>query len=112
MRRRRALNRGRLRVKDFRGEIFTLNVLCDRGLGGFGEGVKAKNEKSLCAHNARARGFLPSPCGERKNAMKSLKMDEKDEKTVGFGRKGVVFCGLVGRFWGGAEGELIKSVGM
>lgn len=44
--------------------------------------------------------------------MKSLKMDEKDEKTVGFGRKGVVFCGLVGRFWGGAEGELIKSVGM
>ena len=72
------------RVGAFFG-TFTLNVLCDRGLGGFGEGVKAKNEKSLCAHNARARKFLPSPCGERKNAMKSLKMDEKDEKTVGFG---------------------------
>lgn len=99
-------------MKVFWGEAFTLNVLCDRVLGGLGEGVKAKNEKSLCAHNARAKGFLPSPCGERKNAMKSLKMDEKDEKTVGFGRKGVAFCGLVGRFWGGAEGELIKSVGM
>ena len=99
-------------MKDFGGEAFTLNVLCDRGLGGFGEGVKAKNEKSLCAHNARARRFLPSPCGERKNAMKSLKMDEKDEKTVGFGWKEVEFCGLVGRLWGGAESELIKRVGM
>ena len=74
--------------------------------------MKAKNEKSLCAHNARARRFLSSPCGERKNAMKSLKMDEKDEKTVGFGWKEVEFCGLVGRFWGGAESELIKRVGM
>ncbi len=44
-------------MKVFWGEAFTLNVLCDRDLGGFGEGVKAKNEKSLCAHNARARRF-------------------------------------------------------
>ena len=44
-------------MKDFLGEAFTLNVLCDRGLSGFGEEVKAKNEKSLCAHNARARRF-------------------------------------------------------
>ena len=93
-------------MKDFRGEVFTLNVLCDRDLCGFGEGVKVKNEKSLCAHNARARRFLPSPCGERKNAMKSLKMDEKDEKTVGFGWKEVEFCGLVGRFFGGQRANL------
>ena len=44
--------------------------------------------------------------------MKSLKMDEKEEKTVGFVWKEVEFCGLVGRFWGGAESELIKRVGM
>ena len=44
--------------------------------------------------------------------MKSLKMDEKDEKTVGFGWKEVEFCGLVGWFWGGAESELVKRVGM
>ena len=62
--------------------------------------------------NTRARMSLPSRFGERKNAMKSLKMDEKDEKTVGFGRKGVCFCGLVGRFLGGGGGELVKRVGM
>ena len=87
-------------------------MLFDRGLGGFGEGVKAKIEKSLCAHNARARGFLPSPCGERKNAMKLRKMDEKNEKTVGFGQKGVCFCGIVVKFFGTEGSELVKSAGM
>ena len=99
-------------MKDFWGEAFTLNVLCDRGLGGFGEGVKAKNEKSLCAHYARARRFLPSPCGERNSAVKLQKMDEKDEKAVGFGRKGVCFCGLVVKFFGTEGSELVKSAGM
>ena len=58
----------------------------------------------------RARGdFCLHPAAKEKNAMKSLKMEEKDEKAVGFGWKSVEFCGLVGRFWGGAEGELIKG---
>ena len=74
--------------------------------------MKEKNEKSLCAHNARARGFLPSPCGERNSAVKVQKMDEKDEKAVGFGRKGVCFWELVVKFFGTEGSELVKSVGM
>ena len=44
--------------------------------------------------------------------MKSLKMDEKDEKAVGFGRKGVCFCELVVKFFGIEGSELVKSIGM
>ena len=52
-------------MKFFLGEAFTLNVLCDRVLGGFGEGVKAKNEKSL--RIMRARGdFCLHPAAKEK----------------------------------------------
>ena len=39
----------------FRPKVFTRNQLIHNHLRKMGEEVKAKNEKSLCAHNARAR---------------------------------------------------------
>ena len=78
---------GKARVKEKRGEIFTLNILCVSALREVGEAVKAKNEKWLTGARYAREGRHTSPRGAGRPGRRTKKARANDEKTGRRGRK-------------------------
>lgn len=83
---------GKARVKEKRGEIFTLNILCVSALRGVGEAVKGKNEKWLTgARYAHARDGALHPAEQGDPAAERKKRGRTTKKQGGGGEKRATF---------------------
>ena len=83
---------GKARVKEKRGEIFTLNILCVSMLRGVGEAVKGKNEKWLTgARYVRARDGTLHPAEQGDPAAERKKRGRTTKKQGGGDEKRATF---------------------